>query len=245
MLKKSLLSILLLNLSQADTVEFNNGAILDGKVTKQNETTLTIKIDEKTTTYFKSDIKNIKLDLVISAPPPAPPPPAPINSSISIASGTQIHAIVLSSINSSQHKKGHQFKMHLESDIISKNGKVVAPKGSDIYGLVVQSEQARRLVGESKIIITLNAISINNKRVAIKTDAINILAPKKQGRDSVGKVARGAVIGGLINGNDGARDGAKVGLGLAVLTRGKSTGVSSGTLLDFTLTSDFKIEVLK
>ena len=245
MIKKTLLPLFLLSLLQADTVEFNNGALLKGKVTKQDKTTLTIKVAEETTTYAKTDIKNITLDVVISPPPAVSKPPAPTkNRSITIESGTQIHAVVLTSINSQEHKQGDQFKMHLENDIVAKNGKVIAKKGSDIYGTIVQSVQARRLIGESKIIITLNAININNRRIAIKTDAINILAPKKQGRDSVGKVARAAVIGGLINGNDGAKDGAKVGLGLAVLTRGKPTGVQSGTLLDFTLTSDFVVELL-
>ena len=35
--------------------------------------------------------------------------------------------------------------------------------------------------------------------------------------------------------------GAKVGLGAAVLTRGQATGVPSGTMLDFRLSSDVKI----
>ncbi len=85
---KVLLSILLFSLVKADTIEFKNGAVLDGKVTKQNDATLTIEIDDKTTTYSKSDIKNIELE-VVASPPPAPPPSPKSNGVITLESGTK------------------------------------------------------------------------------------------------------------------------------------------------------------
>jgi len=152
-----------------------------------------------------------------------------------------VNAVVTSPINSTQHTQGYRFKMKLENNLLSRDSKIVAPKGSDLYALVVESQQARRLVGESKMIITLNAISINGKKIDITTNNINILAPQKQARNTLGKVARGAAIGALINGRDGANDGAKVGLGAAILTRGRATGIASGSLLEFTLTSNIKV----
>jgi hypothetical protein len=159
-----------------------------------------------------------------------------------IKAGTVIHIITTQAINSSTHKTGHKFQMKLESNIVDASGNVLMTKGSNVYAVVVSSEQAGRLVGNSKMIISLTALSLGSTRVAIKTDAINILAPKKQGRDTASKVFRGAAIGALVNGNDGARDGAKVGAGLAILTRGKSTGIPAGTLLDFTLISQVNIK---
>jgi hypothetical protein len=56
---------------------------------------------------------------------------------------------------------------------------------------------------------------------------------------TVGKTAWGAAIGALADGRDGARTGAKIGLGMAVLSAGKSVNIPSGTLLDITLDLPF------
>ena len=243
MIKKSLLVLALLTVLQADKIEFTNGAIIKGNITQKTATTVTIDIEGKITTYAMSDVKDIKEDVKIAPPPPAPVSKAPsTNTPLSIESGMVLHVRTTSSANTSQHRAGHQFTMVLESNLISKDGRVIAPKGSSVYATVVSSQQAGRLVGKSEMIVTLNAIEINGKRVAIKTQNINLLAPKSAGRDTVGKVAKGAAIGGLIDGSDGAKTGAKVGVGLAILTRGKSTGIPAGTLLDFTVTANTLVQ---
>jgi sRNA-binding regulator protein Hfq len=94
MLKKTLGIISLLSLLGADTVTFTNGALLEGKVTKQDKTTLSIEIDRKTTTYYHKDIKNVSLDRVVSAPPPAvATPPMPAQESLSVNTGTPLHVL--------------------------------------------------------------------------------------------------------------------------------------------------------
>jgi len=242
---KSFLTLLILsNFVQADLVEFNNGAKLNGIIEDQNHKTLTINIDGKSTTYLKSDIKNITLSQKVSSPPP---PPAVKNENktekdLILSSGAIIHVITTTQVDTQQHKTGHQFKLKLENDLLSEDGRVIAQKGSDVYAEVIESEQARRLIGKSKMIVVLKAITHNNQRVEINTQALNILTPQSQGRNSVGKVARGAAIGGLVDGHDGARTGAKVGLGMAVLSRGKATGLPAGTLVDFTLSSDIIVK---
>lgn len=241
MLKIAILILSTLALSWGDTVTFNNGAVLNGKVTKQTDTTLTIDVNNKKTTYAKSDIKTTTLTSAVSAPPPAvASAPMPITQGV-IKAGTSLHVKTLQQIDSRSYQTGQQFKMALDSSIVDENGNVLVKKGTDVYGLVVSSQQAGRLVGESKMVISLSTMSIDSKRISIKTDAINILAPSKQGRDTAKKVVRGAAIGALFNGHEGARDGAKVGAGLAILTRGQSTGVKSGTLLEFRTTTEVTI----
>ncbi len=127
-----------------------------------------------------------------------------------------------------------------DNDIVYK-GVVVATRGSDVYGVVTESKQAGRIVGRSSMIIELTALSIDNQRVLIHTNKINAMTEGSQAGNTAGKAVRGAAIGGLVDGKSGARTGAKVGLGAAVLTRGQATGVPSGTMLDFRLSSDVKI----
>jgi hypothetical protein len=98
------------------------------------------------------------------------------------------------------------------------------------------------MVGVSQMLVTFSAISIDGKRVEIKTNTLDVMSKDNQVKDTAKKVARGAVIGAMINGNDGARDGAKVGVGLAMLTRGRGAGLAAGTMFDFTITSAVKLK---
>jgi len=245
MIKKSLILLSLFAFGHADTVEFNNGAMLDGKVTKQTDSTLSIKMGGATTTYSQADIKKVSLDSTVSAPPPAPvsaaPKPQSSSKDMILKAGSEIHISMMETVSTASHRRGHQFKMRLESDLRGENNQVLVKKGSTLYAVVVDSQQAGRLIGESKMLVSITAISVEGKRVSVSTNSLNILTAHKQGRDTVGKMAKGAAIGGLINGSDGAKDGAKVGVGLAILTRGKPSGVQAGTLLTFRLTADTKI----
>ena len=241
---KSLLLTLLALTLQADSIHFNNGAVVEGTITDKNANTASIDVKGVVTMYSMRDIKNISISRTIAPPPPPPAvsaKPIKSNSPLMLSAGTPLHVKTTSQIDSAHHKRGYQFTLVLESALLAKDGRVIAPQGTTVYGVVVDSKQAGRLVGKSEMIITLTAININNKRVKIRTQNINLLSPKPQAANTIGKVARAAVIGGLIDGNDGARTGAKVGLGVAVLTRGKATGVPASTLIDFTLLSDVHI----
>ncbi len=87
--------------------------------------------------------------------------------------------------------------------------------------------------------ITFTHLMINGQLKPIQTSNIQAVVEKGTGRDTVGKTARGAAIGALADGKDGARQGAKIGLGVAILTRGRSVNIPSGTLLDLTLAAPF------
>ena len=70
--------------------------------------------------------------------------------------------------------------------------------------------------------------------VAISTLSLNGKGPNAAG-DTLGRTARTAAIGGLIDGSDGAKTGAKVGAGISLLTRNNDIQIEKGTLLDFAL----------
>ena len=80
---------------------------------------------------------------------------------------------------------------------------------------------------------------INNQIRPIRTGEIQAVAESGSGKNTVGKTARGAAIGGLIDGKDGARTGAKVGLGAAILTRGGKINIPANTLLEVPLAEPF------
>lgn len=241
MLKKSLLILGLLSfIVSADTIHFKNGALLEGKVEAQTAQTVTINVDGKSTTYSMHDVNKVDTLKVAPPPPPIAPAPVPASSTKVISSGSILHIITTSEINTKQHSSGHQFSAKLESNLMS-NGVVIAPAGATVYGTVLESKQARRLIGKSKLVISMTAISIDGNRVLISTNKLNVMNETGQGRNTAKKVARGAAIGALVDGSSGAGVGAKVGIGAAILTRGEATGIKAGTLLNFTIVTDIKL----
>ena len=71
MIKNGVLLSLLTTLALADKVEFNNGAILNGTVTEQDRTTLSINVAGTVTTYAQSDITNVEISDKVVSPPPS------------------------------------------------------------------------------------------------------------------------------------------------------------------------------
>ncbi len=235
---KSLLALsIVASLSFGDTIYFKNGAVIDGQISKKNDNTVTINSDGNSATYSMNDIKSIET-IKVSPPPPAVSSPSisTHNSEVVVPANTVIHVVMTTTLSTKQHRKGHQFKAVLDNDL-TVSGTVVAPKGSDVYGEVTDAKQAGRIAGKSSMVIRLTALSIDNKRVTIRTNSINAMNAAGQGKNTAGKLVRGAAIGGLAKGSKGAKNGLKVGAGAAVLTKGTPTGVPTGTLLDFTLTS--------
>ncbi|MEA1920515.1 MAG: hypothetical protein U9N52_11790 [Campylobacterota bacterium] len=239
-IKRALFTLLALGMLSlfADTIYFNNGAVLKGTITEQNSNTITIIVDGVNTTYGMRDVNRIENSHV--SPPPPPPPPAQQSKPTAIASGTTLHLITTESISTRSHKEGHQFKMQLESDLYV-NSSLVAKRGSEVYAVISSSKQAGRLAGNSSLHVTLRALIIEGKRVPIQSQSLNILTQHNQVRNTASQVGRAAAIGALVDGKSGARTGAKVGTGAAILTRGQAAGVPAGTLLDFILTSNVNL----
>ena len=80
----------------------------------------------------------------------------------------------------------------------------------------------------------LRDISIDNVMVAIRTQPVGGQG-QNTAKSSLGKTGRAAAIGGLVDGSDGAKTGAKVGLGASILSKGDDIELPEGTLVDFIL----------
>lgn len=156
---------------------------------------------------------------------------------VTVPAGTRVLVRTVEPIDSRQHKAGHRFTATLEADLVG-SGVTVAPRGSNVYGRLAEARQAGRLAGRSEITLEFTDIMVNNALSPISASGIQAVT-EGTGRDTAGKVARGAAIGALIDGSSGARTGAKVGAGAAILTRGQSVNIPPGTLLEFTLAAPF------
>jgi len=141
-------------------------------------------------------------------------------------------------LDSKRHKTGHKFTAQLEGDLVA-GGVVVAPKGSTVYGVLVDAKKSGRVAGRSELTTTLNNIMINNQLVPILTSGVKAIS-ESTGKKTVGRAARGAAVGGLIDGSSGAKTGAKVGAGVSILTGGSQVYIPRGTLLEYTLGAELR-----
>lgn len=154
--------------------------------------------------------------------------------------GTRIVVRTNTSINSRQHKAGHRFNARLEGDIVV-DGIVIVKRSTTLYGVIEAAKSSGRLVGKSQLSITFTDIMINNQMLPISTSSVKAVT-EGTGKKTVGSTARIAAIGGLINGSKGAKDGAKVGLGLSVLSSGNSINIPAGTMLEFQLATPLTVK---
>jgi hypothetical protein len=84
--------------------------------------------------------------------------------------------------------------------------------------------------------LTFTDITINGQLVPIQTSAIQAVTDATA-KKSAGQVGRAAAIGGLVDGSSGAKTGAKVGVGAAILTGGSQVKIPPNTLLEFNLSA--------
>jgi len=229
--------------AMADTLELANGKSMEGRFVSRDKGVVNFETKEGVVVSIKEkDVKSILLGGAkksTEAPTPAAKPLTKESTGpITVPAGTIIHVRMKEPVNTKQNAAGHKFTAVMETDLVV-SGTVVAPKGSNVYGVLQSTKQARRLVGRSEMTMVFTGIMVNNQIKPIQAGEIKAVAESGSGKETVSRTARAAAIGGLIDGSSGARTGAKVGLGVSLLTRGKSIDVPAGTLLDFPLSAPF------
>jgi hypothetical protein len=142
---------------------------------------------------------------------------------------------------SSKNNEGSKFTTKLEYDLPVGNATALKG-GTQIYGIVASSSQARRAVGKSTLDVRLNQIMINGQPVAITTSGYQVA-----GEASIKKAARGAAAGAAIGAiaDDDAGKGAAIGATVGALKKGETVTITPGTLLEFTLSQAVTVPVPK
>ncbi|MEH6652523.1 MAG: hypothetical protein V7707_21120 [Motiliproteus sp.] len=224
----------------ADLLELNNGKTFEGTLVSKEGDNIVFDADGMSITVKTADVKNLSLgssntpateqaaqaktDKVPAAASDARPM-APVGTRIAIKLGQPL--------DSRKVTEGHRFEAVLQSAIVV-DGVTLAPSGSVVYGVVKQSESSGRIAGESSISLTLTDIKVNDQMKPIQTSGIAAVT-ENTAKNSAGRTLRGAALGGLVDGKSGARTGAKVGAGAAILSGGNQVVIPAGTLFDFTL----------
>jgi len=226
----------------ADVLVLKDGQTLTGTLVSRNADGVVFEIGGQQLKVDSANVQSISFGDAVPAPAPKQAevlqaPETTNNTSAVAPAGTRVVVKTSTTIDSTKHKAGHKFTVRLEADLVA-NNVVIAPRGSTVYGVIAQAKKSGRLVGSSSVELSFTDIMINNQMKPIATSSVKAVTDSTA-KNTVGKTARIAAIGGLINGSKGAKDGAKVGLGLSLLTSGNSINIPAGTLLEFQLAAPF------
>lgn len=227
----------------ADTLTLKDGQVIQGLLVERTETAVKFKvggIGGQDLNFPMSAVQNISFGAPAAPAAPAAPPPASAPATagkVTVSAGMPMMVKLQDTIDSRKHKAGHKFTAALEGDLVS-GSVVVAPKGSVVYGVIASAKRSKRLRGQTELVLTLTEINVNNQLKPIVTSKIKAVGGKT-GKQTVGRAARGAAVGGLADGKDGAETGAKVGLALSILGGSGDISIPQGTLLEFRLEAPF------
>jgi hypothetical protein len=184
-----------------------------------------------------------------AAPMPAAQSNAPDTHAITIPAGTSLLVRMIDSVDSSTNQVGDPFQASLEGPLVV-GDRVVAPKGTDVYGRLAQVRSSGKLAGTSQLTLELTEIRIDGQSVPIDSTDYDV-AGASRGKQSAERIGGGAVLGAVIGaiagGGKGAAVGAAVGGGAGtaaqVLTHGPQVRIPSETLLEFKLQQPVTVRI--
>ena len=160
--------ILMAGSGWADTLELKDGTLVEGTYLGGTQNSLRFQVGDQVQTYAKGDVLALTFTGAPAAPtagaaaagaaakPPATPPaqPAPQAGAakpasdapavIVVPAGTRLVVRMRDTLDSRRHKAGHMFTTALEMDLVI-DKRVVAKKGSLVYGKLVQAKKSGRL----------------------------------------------------------------------------------------------------
>jgi hypothetical protein len=230
--------------AQADTLILKNGLTLEGNFKGGTEGTIRFETSGAVQEIAITEVKSItftpsQTETQTGSQTIAPPAAVVTSEMVPVASGTKIPAgtklmiKTAEDISTASHQKGAKFKCVLEADLVFK-GSIIAPKGSEVYGVVIESIGGRR-VGNQIIVVSFNQISLKGQLVAMETDEVGA----EGGR---GGAARAVGAGALIGAAAGdAAAGAAVGAGIALLAGGKHIQIPAGTIVEVSLKQEIAV----
>jgi hypothetical protein len=178
----------------------------------------------------------------VEQPLPTKPP------SVTIAAGTPIKIRTGTTLSTKDTRSGETFTGTL-AEPLAIEGQVVAPRGTQVSGKVVNSDPGGRVKGLATISVRLTQLRVGDRNVNIETGTVTRQAHATKRKDAakVGIGAGiGAAIGAIAGGGQGAAIGAgaggAAGTGLVLATHGDPAIIGAESVLTFKLTAPVTVE---
>ena len=147
-------------------------------------------------------------------------------------------------LSTKTHEPGQTFAASLEEPLIH-SGRVIAPKGAEVEGRIVEADKGGRVKGRAELAVQLTSLrTADGHAVHIATNTVTQEAHGTKGKDAakigIGSgvgAAIGAIAGGGKGAAIGAAAGAGAGTGVVLATRGDPAVIPAETVLQFELHS--------
>jgi hypothetical protein len=155
---------------------------------------------------------------------------------------------IATEVSSGTAQAGQRFQGNLDADLVA-DGRVVATRGTKVYGRVVSAKAGTGTGGAPQLTVELTDIEVGGRVVSLATQPVSYTGEaKKAGKKIVGAAALGAGIGGMIDGGEGAAwgagAGAVVGVAAAKSSPGNQVAIGAGTAVEFRLARPLAIDVV-
>jgi hypothetical protein len=183
----------------------------------------------------------VSADLLPVAEPPVPPKVVEPRT-VTLPAGLGITVRLNHTVSTERNQAGDDFQAVLDEPLVV-DGLVIAEKGAQVEGKVVQSERAGRVKGRALLVLELTQLATQDGQlIAIETQYVDQEGANTQKKDAtrVGIGAGiGAAIGAIFGGGKGAAvgaaTGAGAGAGTVAATRGEPVVLRPETRLEFRL----------
>lgn len=177
-------------------------------------------------------------------------PAAPVLKTYTLPSGSNIRVQTTSTLSTKTVQQGATFAGSL-ADPITVDGTVIAERGANVVGRVVQADDGGRVKGKAFLEVSLTSLQlVNGDRVSVQTAPFSQEAKSAKGKDAakVGIASGiGAAIGAIAGGGKGAAIGAGVGAGAgtgAVLaTKGEAAVIPAESVITFRTESPISVKL--
>ena len=241
-----LLTIALMALSYpmalADTLELKDGRLLEGDYVGGTRTTLRFQVENRVEVIPSQEVLALTFSNTRPSASGRASAPASERSNdrpITVAAGTRLVVRLAEGVDSKEDAAGNRFTAVLQANL-EVNGRVVAPKGSTVYGRLTSAKKGGRAFGKAELQLELTDIVIGDQLHPIITGEYELTG---QSQGTLKKTAIGAALGALLDGGDGAKKGAAAGLGLSLISKGKQVSLGEGTIIEFRLQQPLTMRV--
>jgi hypothetical protein len=179
----------------------------------------------------------------------AAPAARPETVTLTAQAGRPLTVRVATEVSSATAQAGQRFQANLDTDLVADDGRVVATRGTRVYGRVVAAKAGTGTGGAPQLSLELTDIEVGGRVVPLSTEPVSYTAEaKKAGKKVVGGAALGAGIGGMIDGGEGAAwgaaTGAVVGVAAAKSSPGNQVAVAAGTAVEFRLARPLSVDIV-
>ena len=136
-----------------------------------------------------------------------------VGESFVVDAGTLLVVRLAADLSSETAKTGDRFQGFLDQELAS-DGRLVAPAGTKVYGIVSAAESASKMKGTASLTVTLTDMQVGGQVLSIKTQPLSVKGGTGTGAKKLaGGAILGTAIGAIAGGGKGAAWGAAIGAG--------------------------------